>query len=155
MQPVYKKRDVPVMERRFQRRQITIPLCFEQHLHGKACLATRKPCAMTVTELIGTGLAIQQVHDAAVPGRFKIVHTASGTLISARSVSNVVEAGRWIRAIAPLCDWTQPVQGLQPPPAAARQVEEARKDAVCATSNLLSWTAMRKQGYRHPEQDEW
>ena len=143
------------MDNRFRRRQITIPLCCEQHLHSfKACLATSKPHDITVIELTGTGLAIQQIHDRSLLGRFRLVHLASGTLVSARSVSTVVEAGRWIRAIAPLCDWTQPAKTFRPPVDLVEQVEQARLAALCVTSNLLSWTALHKQGYRLREQRE-
>lgn len=126
------------MQHRLQRRQMTIPLSFEDNIHRyKACLATCKPCDIAVTELIGTGLAIQQVSDGAA-GRYTLVHIESGMLLSAGAVSTIVEAGRWIRAVAPLCDWTQPANTLQPPPGVsakglAEQVERAHLDALSET----------------------
>lgn len=147
------------MPHRFQRRQITIPVCYATHVHSyQACLATCQLQDITVTELVGTGLAIQQLHDRVTPGRYTMVHTASGTRVSARAVSSVVEAGRWIRAIAPLCDWTQPASTFRLPQgmsgkSLAHEVECARMAALCETSNRLSWAATHKQGYHLREQD--
>lgn len=127
------------MLQHFRHRTIHIPLCFEQHQHRSSlCTATCHLHPLTVTELVGSGLAIQSVHDAEGLGPYTLVHISSGMLLSPYCVSTIVQAGRWIRAVAPLCDWTRSAWQVQPPAGVsagqlARQIEEARWQALEAT----------------------
>src|SRR5260370_39721323 len=88
----------------YRHRRAAILVCTQQHDHS---LFTCEHRYKTVTEAIGTGLAIQHIYkqDRSVYG---LVHLQSGTTLTRSTLPSVVAAALWLRRILPLFDWTFP-----------------------------------------------
>lgn len=65
-------------------------------------------------ELVGTGLAIYQEHNALWKrDEYFLIHIASGSRLISEFVTTFVSACQWLRAIKDLDDWTQPESSFQ------------------------------------------
>lgn len=60
-------------------------------------------------ERIGTGLGLYWFDERAdgLNCGYRLVHLASGKSLTALSMPSLVQAGRWLKRVCPLADWTQ------------------------------------------------
>lgn len=63
----------------------------------------------------GTGLAVcwLPVADARTPGGYGLLHVRSGRRLTGVTLPSLVQAGRCLRQVAPLADWTGEMEVLR------------------------------------------
>jgi hypothetical protein len=85
-----------------------------------------------VIERIGTGLGLYWMEEdsTGAPGGYRLVHLASGYSLTALTVPSLVQAGRWLKQVCALADWTQPALAFKKQRKLHRKVLVAYK-AVC------------------------
>src|SRR5260370_30892056 len=126
----------------YRHRRAAILIYIQQHDHS---LVTCEHTYKTVTEAIGTGLAIQHIynteHDRGVYG---LVHLQSGTTLTRSTLPSVVAAALWLRRIVLLFDWTLPQAAFKCDKELAIQVHWQWVETAHDYHDFVSWSIRRK-----------